>query len=101
MLRLIEQEKVSKTQNISLKETLQFKDRHDRFNPRTFSVGKEGYFRHHFDQYMFELSENDYEEFYITLTSTQEVALYSHTYQNIDGVYAKTEDIGDSLPPRI
>lgn len=66
-----------------------------------FTPGKDSYYRHNFNEYMFEIEEGEGEVFSITLPISQTVALYAYTYSNNDGIYTRTADIGNSSPVEI
>ena len=64
-------------------------------------MGRESYFRHQFNEYMFELERGEVDDFSLTLPLDQQIAFYIYSYTNKEGVYALTEEIGSDIPPEV
>lgn len=51
--RMMEEQKLTMTQEINHKEQTEFRERQNQFNPRQFENSKGSFYRHQFNEYMF------------------------------------------------
>ena len=89
--KMMQDQKLSKTQEINHKEQVEFSDRQNSFNPRKYENSRGSFYRHQFNEYMLEIDQGQNADFVLTLPVAQEVALFLYTYSNKNGVYSMTK----------
>lgn len=98
---MMEEQKLTMTQQINHKEQVEFRERQNQFNPRQYENKRGSFYRHQFNEYMFELDQGQTSDFVITIPVAQSVAFFLYTYSNKNGVYSMTSQISQSQPPYI